>query len=137
MGPNKLGVPPSWLCVAWQGVSDFTIDRCLRADFPAGGPAVHGSAPRYAWQPPTAELFEAVVQVLAASLPEETPALPIPWYRRRAALLGALAAVTLPFVLVGIGVYVAEVPWSWVYYTAAAALAMILGQVVVKRFQLG
>jgi hypothetical protein len=91
---------------------------------------------RVAWQPPTAELFDAVVQVLAAGLPDQAPVLSVPWYRRRAAVLGALAGVTLPFLLGGVGVYAAQVPWSWIYYTAAVSLVMLLGQGVVKGFQL-
>jgi hypothetical protein len=91
---------------------------------------------RVAWRPTTDELFRDVVGVLKASLPQEPPDSVVPWYRRRMALIGAMLILVSPFLLGAIAVYQSAVSWSWIYYTAAVPLLMVLGTTLANKFEI-
>jgi hypothetical protein len=69
---------------------------------------------RVAWCPTTDEVFRDVVGVLKSALPEESPAVIIPWYRRRMALISTILILVLPFLLGAIAVYQSAFSWSWI-----------------------
>ena len=91
---------------------------------------------RVAWRPTTDEIFRDVVGVLKASLPQELPYSVVPWYRRRMALIGAILILVLPSLLGAIAVYQSAVSWSWIYFTAAVPVLMVLGTTLVRKFEI-
>ena len=91
---------------------------------------------RVAWQPATDEIFEDVVDVLESVLPQEPSTVPIPWYRRRVALVGAISFLVLPFLIGTTIIYQSGVSYNWIFYTLAVVVLMILGTFLIKRFEL-
>jgi hypothetical protein len=91
---------------------------------------------RVAWQPTTGEIFKNVMGVLMSALPRESPAVRIPWYRWRVALIGAILILVSPFLLGAIVVHFSAVSWSWVYYVTTVPVLMVLGTMLVREFEI-
>jgi hypothetical protein len=108
--------PGSWVLllvivlkvVDWAGFSFFQANTATHTIcvYSAFTPQVV----RAVWQPPTQELFDAMVERLAQVLPSQPPSASTPWYRSRVALLGALLLSILPLVIGGIVVYQLSMP---------------------------
>jgi hypothetical protein len=118
----------------WDCFSYFRSDPTTRIIYLYA--ALSPEIVRVAWQPETDKLFKDVVGVLKSALPEKPLAVMIPWYRRRPALIGAILILVLPFMLGAIVVYQSAVSWSWIYYTIAVPLLMVLGTALIRRFEI-
>jgi hypothetical protein len=118
----------------WDCFSHFRTDSKTRMIYLYA--ALSPEIVRVAWRPTADEVFRDVEGVLKSALPEESPAAIIPWYRRRMALISAILILVLPFLLSAIGVYQSAVSWSWIYYTAAVPLLMVLGTALVRKFEI-
>jgi hypothetical protein len=121
--------------VDWASFSFFQADAATQTIrlYSAFTPRVV----RAVWQPPTHELFLVALERLTQVLPNQPPSRSIPWYRSRAALLGALLLGTLPFVAGGVVIYQLALPWAWLYYSLAVPIVAGIGVAIIQRFQIG
>jgi hypothetical protein len=118
----------------WDCFSHFDADPETRIIYLYA--ALSPEIVRVAWRPTTDKLFGDVLGVLKSALPEESPVVVIPWNRRRMALIGAILILVLPFLLGAIAVYQSAVSWSWIYYVAAVPILVVLGTMLVRKFEI-
>jgi hypothetical protein len=91
---------------------------------------------RVAWGPNTDELFNDVLSILKSVLPEDAPTISIPWVRTRGGLMGVLLLFVLPILVGAVSIFLSSTTWSWIYYTAAAPVLMLLGSTIIRKFEL-
>jgi hypothetical protein len=118
----------------WDCFSHFRADPKTRVIYLFA--ALSPEIVRVAWRPTTEELFKDVVELLNAALPQDPPSSVVPWYRRRVALISVILILVLPFLFGAIAVFQSTASWSWVYYTAAVPVLMVLGTVLVRKFEM-
>lgn len=118
----------------WDCFSHFKADPTTRIIYLYA--ALSPEIVRVAWQPRTDVIFEDVLSVLRSVLPENPPHIPTPMVRRRWALILAMLFLVVPFLLAGVAIYLSSATWSWIYYTIAVPLLMVLGTTLVRKFEI-
>jgi hypothetical protein len=114
----------------WRAFSHYSADASTRTIrlFSAGTPSVE----RTAWPPPTTELFERVLAVVRAALPDSRPP-GAPSTRRATPVLHVAASCAA---LLAVGALVAGTAWGWLYYMPAAFGLLRLAPALLHRYQL-